>query len=73
MNLIAEKELSFTQSKILPKVKFMKVDNDVLTDSEQLNDATKMMFDNLKETIKHIQNEKDYLHKNLSKKIQWEK
>jgi hypothetical protein len=73
MNLIDEKDLPFTQSKILPKVKFMKLDNDVLTDSEQLQDAKSMMFDNLKDTIKLIENQKDYLNKNLSRKIIWEK
>lgn len=68
-----EKELGFPQSKILPKVKLMKVDNDVMTDEEQLNDALKMMRENLKETIKSINLDKDFLSKNLSKKLKYHK
>jgi hypothetical protein len=66
-----EKDFKFTKSKILPPVKWMKIDNDVMTDDEQLGDASKMMRDNLKETIKLIQTEKDYLNKNLSRKIKF--
>jgi len=66
-----EKDFKFTKSKILPSVKWMKIDNDVMTDDEQLNDTTKMMRDNLKDAIKLIQNEKDYLNKNLSRKIKF--
>jgi hypothetical protein len=73
MNQFDEKELDFTKSKILPQVKYMKVDNDVMTDSEQLKDAFTMMRDNLKETIKLIQENKDYLQKNLSRKIKFKK
>jgi hypothetical protein len=68
-----EKYVKFTQSNILPKVKLMKVDNDVMTDSEQRSDALAMMRDNLKQTIKLIREEKDYLSKNLSKKIRFKK
>ncbi len=68
-----EKFVNFTKSAILPKVKFMKVDNDVMTDSEQRSDALAMMRDNLKQTIKLIREEKDYLTKNLSKKIRFKK
>jgi hypothetical protein len=71
MNQFEEKELGFQESKKMPAVKWMKIDNDVMTDSEQLNDALKMMRDNLKETIKLIQSDKDYLNKNLSKKIKF--
>jgi hypothetical protein len=73
MNQFNEKELEFSKSKVLPQVKMMKVDNDVLTDSEQLVDAFKMMRENLKETIKLIQDSKDYLFKNLSRKIKYKK
>jgi hypothetical protein len=66
-----EKDIKFTKSKILPPVKWMKIDNDVMTDEEQLGDALKMMRDNLKDTIKLIQTEKDYLNKNLSRKIKF--
>jgi hypothetical protein len=68
-----EKFVKFSKSDILPKVKLMKVDNDVMTDSEQRNDALAMMRDNLKQTIKLIRGEKDYLVKNLSKKIKFKK
>jgi methyl-accepting chemotaxis protein len=73
MSQFNEKELEFTKSKILPQVKYMKVDNDVMTDSEQLKDAFNMMRENLRETIKLIQENKDYLQKNLSKKIKFKK
>ena len=73
MNQFNEKELEFSKSKVLPQVKMMKVDNDVMTDSEQLVDAFKMMRENLKETIKLIQDSKDYLFKNLSRKIKYKK
>jgi hypothetical protein len=69
MPIWEEKDLEFPKSKILPKVKIMKVDNDVMTDEEQVNDAFKMMRDNLREAMKLINQEKDYLSKNLSKKI----
>lgn len=68
-----ESELPFTKSSILPKVKWMKVDNDVKTDDEQVSDALKMVRDNLKETMKLIQTEKDYLGKNLSRKVKFNK
>jgi hypothetical protein len=73
MPLWEEKDLEFPKSKILPKVKIMKVDNDVMTDEEQVNDALKMMRDNLREAMKFINQEKDYLSKNLSKKIKFGK
>jgi len=66
-----EKDVKFTQSKILPKVKFMKVDNDVMTDDEQIKDGFKMMRNDLKETIKFIDENKEFLKKNLSRKIKF--
>lgn len=69
MNQCDEKDVEFTKSKILPKVKMMKVDNDVMTDDEQLKDALSMMRNNLKDTIKQIMEKEDYLNKNLSRKI----
>jgi hypothetical protein len=73
MPLWEEKDLEFPKSKILPKVKIMKVDNDVMTDDEQLNDALKMMRENLREAMKFINQENDYLTKNLSRKIKFER
>jgi hypothetical protein len=51
----------------------MKVDNDVLTDSEQLDDAYGMMKENLKETIEHIKKDPNFLSKNVSKEIRFRK
>jgi hypothetical protein len=68
-----ERNVKFTKSKILPKIKLMKVDNDVLTDSEQVKDAISMMKDNLQETINHIKKNPDYLKKNLTNKIKFKK
>lgn len=65
-----EKDLKFCKSKILPQVKLMTLDNDVLTEDEQIKDATAMLKDNLKDTIKLINAEgKEYLNKNLSRKL----
>ena len=76
MDQYQEEDIEFTQSKVLPKVKMMKVDNDVMTDPEQVEDASKMMRDNLKMAIKLIQESKEiynYLNKNLSRKIKFVK
>lgn len=68
--LYDEKSLKFCKSKILPQIKVMKIDNDVLTDDEQIKDAAIMLSDNLKETIKLIDLEgKDFLQNNLSRKL----
>lgn len=65
-----EKEFKFCKSKILPQIKLMKLDNDVMTDDEQIKDAASMLKDNIKEVIKAINTEgKDYLQKNLSRKM----
>jgi hypothetical protein len=66
-----EKDIKFTQSEILPPVKVMTLDNDVMTDPEQLDDASEMMKNNLLEAIKLIKGNKNYLNKNLSRKIQF--
>jgi hypothetical protein len=68
-----EKKVKFTKSRILPKIKVMKVDNDVLTDAEQVDDAFSMMKDHLNDTIKLIKKNADYLKKNLSKPIKFRK
>jgi len=69
-----EKDLKFCKSKILPQIKLMKLDNDVLTEDEQIKDATTMLKDNIKEAIKTINSEgKEYLQKNLSRKMIFKK
>lgn len=68
--LYEEKDFKFSKSKILPQIKLMKLDNDVMTDDEQMKDAATMLKDNIKEVIKAINTEgKDYLNKNLSRKL----
>ena len=68
--LFDEKEFKFCKSKILPQIKLMKLDNDVMTDNEQIKDAASMLKENIKELIKEINSEgKDYLQKNLSRKM----
>ncbi len=48
----------------------MNLDNDVMTDDEQIKDAGSMIKNNIKDVIKMISSEgKDYLQKNLSRKI----
>jgi len=73
-SLFEEKDLKFCKSKILPQMKLMKLDNDVLTEDEQIKDASSMLKENIKETIKNINNEgKEYLQKNLSRKMNFRK
>jgi len=65
-----EKEIKFCKSKKLPQIKLMKLDNDVMTDDEQIKDAANMLRDNLKDVIKAINSEGiNYLQKNLSRKM----
>jgi hypothetical protein len=67
MPLFEEKDFQFFfKSQILPPVKFMSVDNDVLSEDEQIKDAFIMLQDNLKETIKHAKKDKKYFEKNLT-------
>lgn len=72
-NLFEEKLLHMETRMPLPKIKDMKVDNDVMTDDEQKSDALWMMRDNLAETIKLISSNKAYLKTNLSKLIKFRK
>jgi hypothetical protein len=68
-----EKNVRFTSSKLLPKIKLMKVDNDVLTDIEQVDDAQSMMKEHLSKTLDLIKKNSDYLRKTLSKSVRFKK
>jgi hypothetical protein len=66
MTLFEEKDFEFFKSEIFPPLKFMSVDNDILSEDEQIKDAHNMLKDNLKETIKLTKKDKKFFEKNLS-------
>ena len=68
-----EDEVSFTQSKILPSIHWQKIDNDVKTDDEQMNDAKDMLMGWLGEAIKHIKKDEGYLKENIDKAFKFKK
>ena len=68
-----EDEVSFTKSKILPSIHWQKIDNDVKTDDEQMNDAKDMLMGWLGETIKHIKKDEGYLKENIDKAFKLKK
>lgn len=68
-----EDEVSFTKSKILPSIHWQKIDNDVKTDDEQINDAKEMLMGWLGETIKHIKKDEGYLKDNIDKAFKMKK
>lgn len=64
-----EDEIPFTHSRILPKVQWMKIDNDIKTDNEQRSDATKMLHNWLGDTIKLIKDDDCYMSNNIDRKF----
>lgn len=68
-SLFNEENLELEIRMVLPKVKPMKIDNDVMTDDEQMNDALDLMDSNLRSVIKSINNDKNYLKNNLSRRM----
>ena len=68
-----EDEVPFTQSKILPSIHWQKIDNDVKTDDEQMNDAKDMLMGWLGEAIKHIKKDEGYLKENIDKPFKFKK
>lgn len=62
-----EDNIPFTHCRFLPKVQWMKIDNDIKTDDEQLSDATKMLHNWLGETIKYMKENDCYMSKNIQR------
>jgi hypothetical protein len=70
MHLFEEKYFKIFETSnknlIMPSVKIMKIDNDILSEDEQINDAFKMLMNNLKDSIKLGKKNKNYFEDNLS-------
>ena len=62
-----EDEVPFTHSKILPEIQWQTVDNDVLTDEDQMTHANKKLMNWLGDAIKNIQKNEKYLNENIKK------
>ena len=62
-----ENELPFTSSKILPEIEWQEIDNDILTDNEQIENGYKKEMNWLGETIKKIEKNNNYLKENIDK------
>ena len=62
-----EDEVTFTHSTILPEIQWQSVDNDVLTDEEQMNHANKKLMNWLGDAIKNIKKNEKYLSENIKK------
>ena len=62
-----EDEVTFTHSEILPEIQWQSVDNDVLTDEEQMNHANKKLMNWLGDAIKNIKKNEKYLNENIKK------
>ena len=64
-----EDEIPFTSSKILPEIQWQDIDNDILTDDDQLKRSRKKELNWIGETIKLIQKNENYLTENIQRKI----
>lgn len=60
-----EDDIPFTKSKILPEIEEQDIDNDVLTSDEQKKSAFNKEMNWLTEEVKKIQNDENYLKKNV--------
>ena len=63
-----EDEIPFTSSKILPEIQWQDIDNDILTDDDQLKRSRKKELNWIGETIKLIQKNENYLTENIQRK-----
>lgn len=66
IKLFKEDDLPFTKSNIMPEIQWQEIDNDVVTDEEQIKCANKKEIKWLNDTINLIQSDKNYLLSNLS-------
>jgi len=62
-----ESEINFTKSKILPEIEWQQIDNDILTDNEQIENGYKKEMNWIGDTIKKIEKNNNYLKDNLDK------
>ena len=62
-----ESEIKFTKSNILPEIEWQQIDNDILTDNEQIENGYKKEMNWLGETIKKIEKNNNYLKENIDK------
>jgi hypothetical protein len=62
-----EDDVPFTKSKILPEIEWQKIDNDILTDDDQIENGYKKEMNWLGDTIKKIEKNHNYLKENIDK------
>ena len=62
-----ESEIKFTKSNILPEIEWQQIDNDILTDNEQIENGYKKEMNWLGDTIKKIEKNNNYLKDNIDK------
>jgi hypothetical protein len=62
-----ESEIKFTKSKILPEIEWQEIDNDILTDNEQIENGYKKEMNCVGDTIKKIEKNNNYLKDNIDK------
>ena len=62
-----ENELPFTSSKILPEIEWQDLDNDILTEDEQIKSSKKKELNWIGKTIELIKKNDNYLKENLEK------
>ena len=62
-----ENDIPFTKSKILPEIEWQKIDNDILTDDDQIENGYKKEMNWLGDTIKKIEKNHNYLKENIDK------
>ena len=62
-----ETELPFTSSKILPEIEWQDLDNDILTEDEQIKSSKKKELNWIGKTIELIKKNDNYLKENLKK------
>ena len=62
-----ESEIKFTKSKILPEIEWQDLDNDILTEDEQIKSSKKKELNWIGKTIELIKKNDNYLKENLEK------
>ena len=65
IKLFKEDDVPFTKSCILPPLIIQEVENDVLTDEEQVKDGVKKELKWVNETLQKISEDRSYLRRNL--------
>ena len=64
-NQYKENELCLGNVKELPQISWMKVDNDVMSDDNDIENGKKILMDELEKTMNYIKEDKKYLRLNI--------